>query len=127
MKFYPICQQEQNMKHIITFGLVILLLGITTAKAEWYSGGTLHRGDMGDWVDAAPSNHLATSADFVATTSMNGSFTSQISRTISTTNDLLPYSIKLRVCIDAAYGPSLEFMKVSEIAAACMALMGWLK
>lgn len=90
---------------------------------KWYAGGNLH-GKLGsDWVDATYNNRLATSADFVV------SVTPEAQKFQLFENNELPLKERafgLEVCISETTKEEITMnMEISEIAAACIILMGY--
>lgn len=49
--------------------LLVFCMALPALAAEWYEGGTLHKGTIRQWHAASPQNKVATTADFVAATS----------------------------------------------------------
>lgn len=82
------------------------------APVEWYEGGTLHDATVGEWNRATYENKLATCGDFVAVR------TNEISR---------DKAEELVTCIDESVKglDQNSSVKVSEMAAACILLMGY--
>ena len=68
---------------------------------KWYQGGSLHQKTAAEWVKASERNRLATSADF-ATTALKGS---TVLDRMNSADDLRPYAVDIKKCIDAAYHP----------------------
>lgn len=83
---------------------------------EWYIGGTLHKSNIGEWKKATDNNKLATCGDFMAT----------LDDTVSMTV-LKKRAEELKDCIDTATKglDSTDNLKVSEVAASCIVLLGY--
>jgi hypothetical protein len=93
---------------------MVLLAGIAYA-GEWYEGGSLHRSTIDDWADSSLRNQLATSADFVAAT-----------KSVSSMSQLRRRAEKVQGCIsEVASEPASSNQRVSEVAAACVVLLGY--
>lgn len=98
-------------------GIFLLLAVIASAavQAEWYQGGTLHRGVGGQWKSATAQNRLATSADFVSKVAKPESM-----------EELREKATELSLCISEAVAePSGDAQEVSAVAAACVILLGY--
>ena len=89
----------------------------TAQNQEWYEGGTLHRETAEEWVGASYRDRLSTSADF-ATAMLKSSI---VWDDIDRVEDIRPYAVELKTCIDEAYGPvpSLPQLENAETAAIC--------
>jgi hypothetical protein len=110
--------------HRILYPLVFIFSASPTLSVEWYEGGTLHRSRGADWQAASAANRLATSGDFVAYHWDNDN----LSLPINGFDEVRPYALQLSVCITEATATNdARTQPVSEIAVACMLLMGWLK
>lgn len=98
-------------------------MGVTSAASasQWYSGGTLHRATANQWRLAAYANKLATAADWVAAI-MGERGVRQL--TGGDMSRLRPYAAQLVTCIDEA-APAAGNQRASELAAACMVLLGY--
>ena len=93
-------------------------------EKEWFAGGTLHQEQITDWKKASPENKLATAADLVCTSP-------KIKKLIQDAKDInvaREYAEELIICIDGAHKniTTTDHQKVSESAAICMTMMGWL-
>ena len=113
------------MKRITISALIVLFLVIpfvVYAEGKWYENGTLRRGSVEEWNRATYANKLATAAAMAITrpqikakVTNSGSF-----------DTLRPFAIELVSCVnEAAAGPGYGSMRVAELAAGCMILMGW--
>jgi len=92
-----------------------LLAPRATIAGEWYEGGTLHKATGQQWQAASHSNRLATSADFVAATVKPSSM-----------SELRTKATSMERCVtEATRGPESVSLKASELAAACVILLGW--
>lgn len=85
-----------------------------TATNAWYEGGALHDKTAADWLRATEANRLATAGDWV--TLVSGWETMAEARVMA---------VELRTCVNGAAPSALPEMKVSDLAASCMVLMGW--
>ena len=105
--------------------MVVLMLAIpliVSAGGEWYLGGTLHRSNVGEWNRSTYANKLATAADMALAAKK---VKNQVMRSGSM-ETLRPYAEQLVQCVDeAAAGKGYQRIRVSELAAGCMILMGW--
>jgi hypothetical protein len=89
--------------------------------AQWYVGGTLHRASATQWRMASHSDRLATSADWIA--AVWGA--QRVQRvTGEDMNRLRPYASNLVRCVDEA-APAAGNQRASELAAACIRLLGY--
>jgi len=90
---------------------------------KWYTGGTLHNKTVGDWNSASYKNRLATSADFVTATTPKF----KQSKLFEDNSRLLKLrSVALEKCTsESTVGLNVNFLKVSEIAATCITLLGF--
>ncbi|WP_386070918.1 hypothetical protein ACFJIW_09770 [Tahibacter sp. UC22_41] len=98
-------------------GIVLLLAVVASAgiQAEWYQGGTLHRGVGRQWKSATAQNRLATSADFVSKVAKPRSM-----------EEMREKATGLSACISEAVADSSgDEQEVSAIAAACVVLLGY--
>jgi hypothetical protein len=110
------------MTRLFVGTLVGCLLFTCTAFGEWYAGGTLHKVTGSAWQKATAKNRLATSADFVAAAVKGG----HLSTKLRSVDDLRPYAAQLSTCITNATNTKAAYnLRVSEVAASCMILMGW--
>ena len=105
-------------------------------QRKWYEGGSLHRATIAEWRDASPENRIATCAEFLAALWSKGRLREEIAAKIKTPDDLLAPVTSLVACIDKATEPEADpnrdqqmyaNQNVSEMAAACVTAMGWLK
>jgi hypothetical protein len=105
-------------------------------QRKWYEGGTLHSATIAEWRDASPENRIATCAEFLAAFWSKGRLRKEIAAEIKTPDDLLGPVTALVACIDKATEPEADPKRdqqmyanqnVSEMAAACVTRMGWLK
>lgn len=106
------------------------------AEGKWYEGGTLHSASIKEWRKASPENRLATCAEFAAALWSKGRLREDMAAKIKTPDDLLGPVTALVACIDKATEPEADPKRdeemyanqtVSEMAARCVATMGWLK
>lgn len=89
---------------------------------KWYSGGSLHRASVGEWRSASNRNRLATAADWAM---IHGAVKDKVTRSGSI-ETLRPFAVDLVTCVNEAAGPSgYDNVGASELASACMILMGW--
>ena len=87
---------------------------------EWFDGGTLHNRTMAEWSRASYRDRLATSADFFAT-----SIDSR-SEPPRHPDRFRGEAIELEVCISETHAEGItDSQRVSEIAAACLILLGY--
>jgi hypothetical protein len=108
---------------IFTLMIVLFIFPLfVSADNSWYEGGALHRATVSQWNKASYSNKLATAADWAMVRP-------KIKDKVEQTGDmetLKPFAVELIQCVDeAAAGKGYDNMKVSELAASCMILMGW--
>ena len=122
-----------NMKRPILTATVVALLALVGACGgdsvrsnqgaikEWYQNGTLHRSTAADWKDADDRDRLATSSDFAAI------ILNRKEISLRSTDELRPYAEDMCACINQTVlpDPIVPGHRVSEIAAACAALMNW--
>ena len=85
-----------------------------TSGDAWYSGGTLHRSTISEWRLATPQNKLATSADFAA----------KILEPTAIEQVREPAKLLVQ-CIDSAAQVAPASYQTSEVAVACIVVMGW--
>ena len=112
---------------VSTVVLIMLLAACGSSKPsteqnqKWYQGGTLHQETAEEWVEASYRNRLATSADF-ATAMLKSSI---VWDDIDGIEDIRPYAVELKTCIDESYGPAppLPQLENAETAAICWTLM----
>lgn len=91
------------------------------ASAQWYSGGTLHKARGSQWVVATEANRLATAADFAGV-----ALGEEAVQRLGSMNKLKPYAINIKACVDETFSDSsLRGMSVSEVASACIILLGY--
>lgn len=82
---------------------------------EWYEGGTLHKARAAQWHRATERNRLARSADFVAA-----------AKAASNMRELRERAEAVEACVsEATVDESSREMLVSEVAAACLILLGY--
>lgn len=105
-------------------------------EGKWYEGGTLHSSSIKEWRAASLENRLATCDEFVAALWSKGRLREDMATKITTPDDLLGPVTALVACINKATAPDAAPKRdeqmygnqtVSEIAAGCVATMGWLK
>lgn len=103
-------------------GLIFVMSPLLATAGKWYQGGTLHRASVNEWNNASYSNKLATASDWAST---RPTIKAKV-RNSGDIDTLRPYATELVECIDnAAAGKGYSNMRVSELAASCMILMGW--
>lgn len=109
---------------IMFYTFMFFFIGAHPSSAqEWYSGGTLHKGNGKNWQAATPQNRLATAADFTA-----GALPVFVSKHIGESNEFV---FKLRaaqlvVCLNSATSdPPTDGTEIATIAALCMVSMKW--
>ena len=102
--------------------LLIVMTPLWATAGKWYQGGTLHRATVNEWNNASYSNKLATASDWASSVP-------NIKAKVRNSGDmgtLRFYASELVSCVDnAAAGKGYSNMKVSELAASCMILLGW--
>ena len=106
--------------------ILFILLPTIAFTQEWYEMGTLHGSTIKEWKQSTYENKIATSADWVLAGSK--SIKSKIMNSGNIDN-LKPYSKELVICIDGATKDHTNWdnSNTTEVAASCMALMGWLQ
>ena len=111
------------MRKLVALGVAALVLAFAApASAQWYSGGTLHHSTVAQWRQASASNRLATASDWVAAVVDESQW-----RTIGM-DGLRQLSEALVSCVDqASTAPAIQGSRASELAAACVVLMGWIE
>lgn len=98
----------------LVLGVCFALIAGTLHAEEWYEGGTLHRADAAEWKASTYENRLATAGDFAAKVSKPASM-----------SELLSSAVALESCIsEAVDDPSIAAQSVTQIAAACVLLLG---
>lgn len=104
--------------------------------AEWYEGGTLHKGNGLDWQKATYENKLATSGDFIANVYSKKMFIPEIQGALVSTDRMKFMAEKLVEQLDVFFEPDADAQQnkrlftnqeVGSSAALSMALAGWLK
>ena len=113
----------ETARSLLVLFLVLLTVATQADAGEWYEGGTLHKETAKEWHSATYENRLATCSDFVTASAPKDTQ----DRLFSNNMTLLKVrSISLDICITKATDdPSLMFMKVNEIAAACIVLLNY--
>jgi len=88
---------------------------VVSDQSKWRKGGNLHNGTAREWHEATENNKLATSADFI------------IRANAASTEPLIKSRAKeLKICIsEATDDPKLYTMKIAEVGAGCIILMGY--
>lgn len=82
-------------------------------KQAWYEGGTLHRASIKEWRSAKYRNKLATASDWVVATEK-----------VDNLEDAKDLAGELITCVDGSVaGLDADYMKATEIAAACLVIM----
>jgi len=96
---------------------------MTAYAGDWYTGGTLHNKTAMEWHQATYRNRLATSADFITAT------TPKEKQRLLFNDDmrlLRQRAEALEACItESTQDPETRIMKVSEVGAACLVLLGY--
>lgn len=87
-----------------------------SANAKWYEGASLHKANVVEWRKAPEWNRLATSGDYAAKV-LEGRFSSM--------EELKKKASELSTCISESVTEARGEQVVSEVAAACVILMGW--
>ena len=88
-------------------------------ESHWYDGGTLHKKTMKDWRSANYANRLATAADVVTAISKSRGIS------FASMDDVKEQAVALEREISAAgEGSYADNQPVSQVAAACLVLMG---
>ena len=111
-------------KIIIVFAALVIVFSFSSniLAKQWYEGGTLHYATVAEWQNASYTNKIATAADWVASSPKGKS----VFRETGDINSLKPYVLNLINCVDeAAAGEGYGNMKIAEIAASCIILMGY--
>lgn len=111
-------------KIIIVFAALVIAFSYSSniMAKQWYEGGTLHYATVAEWKNASYTNKIATAADWVASSPKGKS----VFRETGDINSLKPYVLNLINCVDeAAAGEGYGNMKIAEIAASCIILMGY--
>lgn len=120
---------------ILVFFAVVIVIAIATSdedrnetddqpdmdtEHEWYEGGTLHEGDITDWIEATMDDKLATSGDFVT------SLKDPLELDFSSMDELKELASELVICIDTAIEDleNIETWKTSDVAIWC-AMLTW--
>lgn len=104
--------------------LVFFLSSSICMSNEWYEGGNLHTAKVSDWNVASNENKIATASDWVASSAKG----KEVFRKTGDVDSLKPYVYELIICVDeAAAGEGYGNMKIAEIAAGCIVLMGYSK
>ena len=107
---------------LAVMGCILSQASQSVAQNKWYSGGNLHKATVGEWRAASDRNQLATAADWAI---VNDNIERKVRRS-GTVETVRPYAVALATCVDESAGPTgNEYLKVSELAALCMILMGW--
>jgi len=93
-----------------------------TSSMEWYNNGRLHKSTIMQWREATQRNQLATSADWALTSQKVKSIVMKS----GSMDTLRPYANNLRACVsEAGADKSSDGLVVSQVAAACIILLGW--
>lgn len=102
-------------RSILACVAVAFFLAAAASAGEWYEGGTLHKATARQWNAATYRNRLATSADFIAA-----------AKAASDMKELRARAAGLERCIsEGTDDPRLQDLRVSEVAAACIILLGY--
>ncbi len=92
---------------------------VPATELNWYDGGTLHKKTVKDWRVATYENRLATAADFVTATSKSRGIS------FASMDQVKDHAVALEREISAAgEGGYADNQPVSQVAAACLVLMG---
>ena len=106
----------------VFIGLLIFTAPQASIARHWYVGGDLYQATAWQWQNSSYENRLATAANWAL---MQPSIR-KVSRKSSSMETVKPYAIELVACIDrVSAGEDYKEEKVSSLAAACMASMGW--
>jgi hypothetical protein len=89
---------------------------------NWYEGGTLHRGTMGEWKMGSPGDKLATAGDWVA--HMRDKLKPDVKP--NSMSALRPLAVELMACVEDSYDDKLANQKAADVAFLCMTTLGWL-
>ena len=111
-------------KFIVTATLIIsfFISSSTIMSKEWYAGGNLHTATVSEWNNASNTNKIATASDWVASSAKG----KQVFKQTGDIDSLKPYVHALLNCVnEAAAGEGYENMKIAEIAASCIIMMGY--
>ncbi|GJI97033.1 hypothetical protein RugamoR57_37510 [Duganella caerulea] len=95
---------------------LVLVLATSTASAQWYVGGTLHRATLSEWTASTSSNQLATLADIVG-------------KTLSLRDPVAvrPMAEQVQACINVvAANKKMGTQPVADTAVGCMFQLGYL-
>jgi hypothetical protein len=124
---------KKTNKHILSGIMLILLCFLAIGSTEdnnsssnsssknWYEGGTLHYATVAEWKNASYVNKLATAADWAASSPKG----KELFKATGDVNSLKPYALSIISCVnEATAGEGTENMKIAEIAASCLILMG---
>jgi hypothetical protein len=88
---------------------------------NWYEGGTLHRGTMGEWKMGSPDDKLATAGDWVA--HMRDKLKPDVKP--NSMSALRPLAVELMACVEDSYDDKLANQKAADVAFLCMTTLGW--
>ena len=114
---------QQEMKIAVSTRGAMLLSGkdrstVKVKQSEWYSGGTLSKGTVGDWRSATAANRLATSADFTAVVVQSKGLK------LSSMDQLRPLATALETCVsEAAKRPIPDNTPITPLAVGCLMRM----
>ncbi|WP_146071860.1 hypothetical protein [Marinobacterium lutimaris] len=113
------------LKGLNKYSLIMLSVVSFSALAEgkWYENGNLHNADISSWKSASHSNKLATAADWVF---ISPAIKEKI-KSSGSMNTAKPFAQELVKCVSGATDGVNYNGAVTEVAASCMVLMGWLK
>lgn len=103
-------------KFILLIATVCIFMTHSAQAKEWYEGGTLHQAPVSEWLKAPPANMLATTADFISST------TSEANMQTLTMDGFKKASDDVTMCMltTTETVPSTHNLKGSEIAILCM-------
>lgn len=103
---------------LLTAATALLFFFSQALASEWYQDGTLHKATGKVWRTSSTENRLATSADF-ATVVWKGK--------VSSMEEFKPYAVQLEACItEATKSDAVSDTAVTEVASACVVVLGWL-
>jgi hypothetical protein len=102
--------------------LAAMIIATPLAAAEWYEGGTLHQANGQQWRSASDANRLATAGNWVV------GMSKQFRTPVNSMSQAKLLSYQLVTCVtNAVSGPGGSNQPVSEMGAACMYTLGWIR
>ena len=114
---------KKNLLAVLAVVIISIPL-VASAGSEWYENGTLHHSTVAVWKKATYANKLATAADWLI------NIPKMKARVLNSRdiNTLRPFASELVSCInEASAGQGYDSMLISDVAAGCVTLMGWMK